>query len=104
MAVLRELRRRSRRAIFPVVCTCITAYFSYHAVQGEYGILSWIKVTDEIRDLKTELAGLKAEHDELEHRALLMRPESIDPDLLDERARDTLGYIASDEVVISPRP
>jgi len=36
----------------------------------------------------------------LEHRVSLLRPESVDPDMLEEQARSRLGLTDRDEVVI----
>ena len=42
---------------------------------------------------------LRAERLEIENRAKLLRPESLDIDMLDEKARNTLGVIAPNEQV-----
>ena len=39
-----------------------------------------------------ELNRLSNERQELEHRVRLLRSESLDPDLLEERARAVLNY------------
>ena len=45
-------------------------------------------------------AVLAAERTRLEHRVQLLRPDSLDPDLLEERARDMLNYGSDDELLI----
>jgi cell division protein FtsB len=42
---------------------------------------------------------LRAERLEIENRAKLLRPESLDIDMLDEKARNILGVIAPNEEV-----
>ena len=37
----------------------------------------------------------------LEARVALLRPESIDPDMLEEMARQMLGYVRSNEITVS---
>ena len=46
----------------------------------------------QIAQLSGELAGLKAERGTWERRVSLLRADSIDPDMLDERARVLLNY------------
>ena len=44
-----------------------------------------------------------AEREQLEAKVIKLRPGSIDPDLLEERARTVLGYARPDEhIVILP--
>ena len=43
---------------------------------------------------------MRGERLALEHRVQLLRPESVDPDLLEEQARARLGLSEPDEVVI----
>ncbi|HEY4775757.1 MAG TPA: septum formation initiator family protein, partial [Xanthobacteraceae bacterium] len=46
---------------------------------------------------------LKQERAEWQHRVNLLKSESIDPDMLDERARALLNYVDPRDVVILPR-
>lgn len=78
----------------------MTGYFAYHAVTGERSIVAYFRITDEIHAAKAELAQVQAERQKLEHRVSLLRPESLDPDMLDERARWSLGFVGEREVVI----
>ena len=45
---------------------------------------------------------IKARRMELEHRVRLLHPNSLDPDMLDERARLMLNYGHEDDVVVIP--
>ncbi len=100
MSLAFELRRRSRQAIAPVVGACAIVYMGYHVVQGDYGLIAWMRLTQEIIDARAEHDAVAAERAELEHRVTLLRPDSLDPDLLDERARDTLGFAHRNDVII----
>ena len=100
MSLAHELRRRSKQAVFPVLCACAIGYFGYHLVQGDYGLMAWVKLAQQIELTKAERARVSAERAELEHRVSLLRPSSLDPDLLDERARQTLGFAHRNDIVI----
>ena len=58
---------------------------------------------EQIARLQRELAELRAERATWERRVSLLRPASIDPDLLDERARAQLEYIDSRELTFRLR-
>lgn len=100
MSIAAEIRRRFRQAIVPTVATCVTAYFGYHLVQGDYGLVSWLRLTHEIEQTKAELATVSGEREALERRVSLLRPESLDRDMIEERARVILGFAHENDIVI----
>lgn len=99
-----ELRRRIRHAIFPLLGIAMAGYFSYHALTGERSIVAFFRITDDIKAAKAELAQAKAERQKLERRVSLLRSESLDPDMLDERARWSLGFVGDRDIVILGPP
>ena len=75
-------------------------YFTFAAVQGDYGVFKRAEVSAESRDLKAELADLQFEVARMENLTRRLSDTYLDLDLLDERARDVLGMIRADEIVI----
>ncbi len=102
MSIPRDLRRRLRHILSPLLGALITVYFGYHALTGERSIVSYWRLTQEVDEARAKLAVMKGERERLEHRVALLRPGTIDPDMLDERARWALGYIGERDVVILP--
>lgn len=86
----------------PLLGALLAVYFGYHALTGERSLVSYWRMTQEVEDARAKLAVIKADREKLEHRVALLRPETIDPDMLDERARWALGYIGERDVVILP--
>lgn len=76
------------------------AYFGYHAVQGDYGLLSWWRLSGQLEELEVEASATLEERERMERRVNLLKPSAIDRDMLDERARETLGLIHPDEVIL----
>jgi cell division protein FtsB len=97
MTVTIELQKRLRQAVAPAIGACVFGYFVYHAIQGDRGIMAWLQISQQLADSKTTLAGLIAEREELQHRVTLLSSESLDPDLLDERARIMLNVAKRDD-------
>ncbi|GAB4384405.1 MAG: septum formation initiator family protein [Albidovulum sp.] len=87
-------------ALYLFVAGCLGFYFTFAAVQGEYGLFRRIQATAEKQDLTAERDRLKAEVARLENLTTRLSDHYLDLDLLDERARDVLGLIRSDEIVI----
>jgi cell division protein FtsB len=79
---------------------CVVGYFLYHTIEGEHGWVAEARLQTEVGTAQASLAKLQSEHEALEHRVHLMRPESLDPDLLDEESRKTLNYSKPNEIII----
>ena len=75
-------------------------YFTFAAVQGDYGLFKRIEVKAEGDALQTELASLQAEVARMENLTVRLSDNFLDLDLLDQQARDVLGLIRADEIVI----
>ncbi|MEL6837643.1 MAG: septum formation initiator family protein [Pseudomonadota bacterium] len=75
-------------------------YFTFAAVQGDYGLFKRIEVRAEGDALQTELAALQSEVVRMENLTMRLSDDFLDLDLLDEQARDVLGLIRADEIVI----
>ncbi|PWG18256.1 FtsB family cell division protein [Salibaculum griseiflavum] len=75
-------------------------YFTFAAVQGDYGVFKRAEIEAEGRVLAEELAVLEAEVARMENLTRRLSDTYLDLDLLDERARDVLGLIRADEIVI----
>lgn len=75
-------------------------YFGQRAIQGDSGLFASLALETEESRLVAELDALKRERMRLENLTRRLGEGYLDLDLLDERARDVLGYMRSDEVVI----
>jgi cell division protein FtsB len=104
MIVLREMRRRAKVLAPPIMGLALTGYFAYHLVEGDRGLRAWVQVTQELRLAKENLSTVVADRAALEHRVSHMRPDHVDPDLLDAQVRRTLDVAAPNEIVIMERP
>ncbi len=76
------------------------AYFTFAAVQGDYGIFRRVQVDAEIKDLKAELDALEAEVTEMRNKTRRLSDDFLDLDLLDSQARERLGMMRADEIIV----
>jgi cell division protein FtsB len=74
--------------------------FTFAAVQGDYGVFKRSEIEAEGRALQVELAQLDADVARMENLTRRLSDSYLDLDLLDQQARDVLGMIRSDEIVI----
>jgi cell division protein FtsB len=75
-------------------------YFTFAAVQGQFGLFNRVQVQAENANLTERRDALRTELATLENRTRRLSDEFLDLDLLDERARAVLGWVRSDEIVI----
>lgn len=86
--------------LVPVAAIAITGYFVWHAFQGDHGILARERMEARAAELSAVHARLVEERTALERRVHQLRPESLDADLVEERARANLSFANPDEIVI----
>ncbi|MGJ8603888.1 MAG: FtsB family cell division protein [Marivita sp.] len=79
---------------------CVGAYFIFAAVQGDYGVFRRAEIEVETRNLAAELSDLKIELARMENLTRRLSDTYLDLDLLDERTRDMLGMVRTDEIVV----
>jgi cell division protein FtsB len=98
------------RSILSTLCLYVMAalligYFGINAYTGDHGLRAKKDLDREIAELSVELKHAKAEHDQWQRRVSLLRSDSLDPDMVEERARALLGYVdPRDVVVLVKRP
>lgn len=95
-----EIRHRARTALWPIIGALLLAYFSFHMVQGQQGILSFLQLQSKVENAEMLSVSLGDERRELEARVRLLSPDNLDPDMIEERARIMLNYGHQNEIVI----
>ena len=100
MILLHEIRKRARHIAGPVLAISLFGYFAYHSVQGDRGLIAWLQLGQQVEIAQAVLEKVSRDRSALEHRARLLRPDNLDPDMLDERARQVLSLSHPDELVI----
>jgi cell division protein FtsB len=94
---------RVRSLLFPLLACGVGGYFAYNLQIGDHGLKSRADLEKRQAVLAGELAGLKEVRERLERDVALLRPESLDPDMLDERARAILNLAHPDDLVMLKR-
>ena len=76
-------------------------YFMFASVQGDFGLFRRVEIKAEAATLAAERDRLAAEVAALENKTHRLSDTYLDLDLLDSQARDVLGLIRSDEIVLN---
>jgi cell division protein FtsB len=88
-----------------VLAGLLIGYFGLHAYSGDHGLRAREELDRQIAALDRQLDEATAERDLWERRVKLLKSESVDPDMLDERARALLDYVdPRDLILIQKKP
>lgn len=85
---------------FFVAAFLAASYFTFAAVQGDHGLFRRIEIDAEAAGLAAERDRLAADLAQLQNKTRRLSDGYLDLDLLDEQARDMLGHLRADELVI----
>ena len=100
MTFSHSLRRRIRRVSVSFLGVSATFYFVFHVFHGDRGLIAWVQLRQQALELKTTAEEISAKRRYLENKVRLLHPQSLDPDMLDERARLMLNFGHPDELII----
>lgn len=94
------VKRFLQGMIVPSLCVAVIGYFSWHAIYGQYGAFMLTRLEERVDIRTNELNTVMAEREKMERRVALLQPGKVDPDMLDEQSRTSLGYAQPDELTI----
>lgn len=86
--------------IYLALAFTLGAYFTFAAVQGDYGVFRRVEISAEAEKLRAERDKLQAELAQVQNLTHRLSDAYLDLDLLDQQAREVLGYMRADEIAI----
>jgi cell division protein FtsB len=98
--MLRNTRPALSGFFFFTIALGLAAYFTFAAVQGDFGIFKRAEISAEAAALRSQLELVRADVTRMENLTRRLSDDYLDLDLLDEQARLVLGMIRMDEIVI----
>lgn|ERR1700733_6534625 len=104
MGIGREIKRRCRSAIPPLVFLGLVGYFGWSATQGDRGLKAYAMRQDQLRTVQADLATTTAEEAVWQRKVVGLRTNRLDPDSLDERSRAMLNLADPADVVVMYGP
>jgi cell division protein FtsB len=91
---------RPRQALVLLLCLGLTAYFAYHTLKGRHGLEARDKLLERESALQFEMQSLEAVRAKLQRDVALLRPDLPDSDIVEEIAREVLGFAQPRDVVL----
>lgn len=83
-----------------VLGVCLSFYFCYHLIAGERSYLRLVSLDHQTETTMQQYRLAAAERSALEQKVMMMRPGSVNRDLLEEQSRKVLGFHYKDEKVL----
>ena len=90
----------ARKAALPAACIATVAYFGFHAIAGNTGLVAWQGYKAQHAAVARQAAQVAADKASLARQVALLDPRHVDRDLADELVRRDLGVVRPDEVII----
>ncbi len=86
--------------VYLALAGVLGTYFTFAAVQGDFGIFARVAIDAEAKGLRIERDRLAAELARMENLTRRLSDTYLDLDLLDQQAREVLGYMRPEEIAI----
>lgn len=99
-----EIRQRLKAVAWPTVFLGLVAYFAWHAMEGDRGIVAMQQRERLLAEARAELARVDTERETWERRVAALRGPLLDADMLDERARALLNLGDPRDIVVPYGP
>jgi len=87
-----------------LICLGMTAYFAHHAINGRHGLEVHKALIERSALLEFEIKSLEAVRAGLERDVALLSPDLPDPDIVEETARDVLGFADPRDRILARGP
>jgi len=100
----RELKRRTKLAVAPLIFLALVGYFGWNATQGDRGLVAYAHRQELLAQAQADQAKALAERDAWERRVAGLRASHLDPDTLDERARAMLNLADPADIIVPYSP
>ena len=97
---LNQKRPTIGAVVYFAICFALGVYFTFAAVQGDYGLFQRVQFEAEAQALRGEMAEMQNRVAALDNKTRRLSDDYLDLDLLDEQARQILGLVRHNEIVI----
>jgi cell division protein FtsB len=85
------------------IAAALIGYFWINAYTGNLGLRARQEIDARIAQLTQDRDDIRSQRERWQHRVGLLKSDRIDPDLLDERARELLDYADPRDVIMLVR-
>ncbi len=92
-----------KQNLIAVIGFSLCFYFCYHLIHGQRSYMRLLVLEKKIERTNAQYETARAAREDLERKVVMMRPGSINKDLLEERIQHVLGYVPDGAHVLLDR-
>jgi len=100
MPLGREIKRRAKAAVAPLIFLSLVGYFGWSATQGNHGLVAYAQRQALLAQAQADQSKAQTERDGWDRRVAGLRTRHIDADTLDERARAMLNLADPSDIIV----
>lgn len=104
MWIARELKRKAKAGLAPLLFLAVAGYFGWNAIQGDLGLKAYSRRQHDLHAVVSSLARAEAEVKSWEQLVRSLRSSHLDTDALDERVRAMLNRADPADIVVPYGP
>ena len=79
---------------------CIILYLCYHIFSGNYGMMSYTKIQNELANKKIEYQNSLNDISKIQNKIDRLKLDNLDLDLFEEEFKKNTGFVSENEIVI----
>lgn len=98
--LLSRPQKHLQKSFWPMVALMALIYFAFYTLYGTRGYYTLKDLEQDLSAKSTAYEAIQNQRQDLEHQVRLMRPDSVDPDMMTEQIRKNLYYIHPNDIVI----
>jgi len=100
MELLFDVKSRLKSSGAIIILILLFFYFGFYAFYGERGFRKYLYLSKEVENARVLATQYRHEKKMIHNQVRLISPGSLDLDMLDERVRMVLNFVAEDEFII----
>lgn len=100
MRDLHELAYGLKAYTYPVLLMLLSVYAVYHLMTGDRGLWAWYHTRGQVSEISRQNGRLEYRVSYLEKRVKRLQDGNVDPDFIDEQARQSLAVARQGENII----
>ncbi len=97
------MNKKLRHYVTPCLVVLVIIYFAFYTLFGQRGLYRMFELQDHLQVTQIEYHEILKQRADLERNVALLKPNNLDIDMLDQRAREVLGLAHPDDIVIKFR-
>ena len=92
--------KMNKKTILVIAIICILVYLIFHTIYGNRGILSYFKLKSEVKEMSSILDQKKITRLNLEKQVQNLLSDTMDKDLIEEKAKKLLFLSNKNEEIV----